>query len=181
MAQRSVPDQFVTSMSHYDYVSFEQTIPEKYRQPAPRPDVSPQERINLANQYARELKEVLVQSVNSPDRYPVGEHSFLESDFAARTLLEPRLLERAEGERRVTVPDNLAAEIGPDAAEALARLSLHELVNTPASRLASRVRVPARALAALKLAQGGVPLMTPEERRERARAALEEHDGKEGA
>jgi hypothetical protein len=94
-------------------------------------------------------------------------------------LLEPYLRDGARAEQRIQIPEHLAAELRP-AAEALGELPLHVLASLPSAVLASRLRVSARAIQALKLAQAGVPLLTPEARQERARAEMQAGAEREG-
>jgi hypothetical protein len=90
---------------------------------------------------------------------PVGEHSILETDFAACILLAGHLPQLAAQRSSVEILESLEPDLGR-ASDELRDLSAVAWVNLPSAARGERLQVPARALQALKLAQGGVPLLT---------------------
>jgi hypothetical protein len=137
----------------HDYVTFERPLGAKFFAHGTRPD--PLARIARANSLGRDLKQVLVSSVNSPDRYPAGEVSALETDFVAERLAAARRVDEG-GRPEVVIPDALRAVLDSRALERLAGMSSSELLRTPAAGLSARLRVSPRMVNALKLAQAGV-------------------------
>ncbi len=140
------------------YVTFEAPLPAKLQ--APPDDAHP---VRAANELSRGLKEFVVASVNSPRRYPVGEHTFAETDLATRALLGLRLRDQLRvGEDRVVLSARLREELGDDAALRLADLPLSALAAGSAAQLADRLSVTPRTIQRVRLEQAGLTLTRPE-------------------
>lgn len=145
-------------IAHPEYVTFEAKLPGHMKERATPVDHG----LHRANVLQRELRNLLVSSVNSPRRYPAGTHSILETDFAASQLMTARLhATRDAPQTIVSVPDALRRDLDAAAVERLGRLTLNALAGTPAHDLAARLRVPAKTIQGLRLAQVGVTVTPP--------------------
>jgi hypothetical protein len=144
----------------FDYVTFETALPQRMWAGAVTRVADAQDRVVRANALGRELKQLMVNSVNSASRYPVGEHSLLETDLTAQFLLDglQGAAEPRPADTRVIVPDVIAEGLDRGARDQLGRLTVDELIATPTTDLAGRLAVSPLVIQTLKLVQLGVPV-----------------------
>jgi hypothetical protein len=114
-------------------------------------------RIRQANRLGRELKALVAASANSPDRYPIGEHTIVDTDLAAKALLQSEL--RAQTSSAVRVPVELHDVLGQRAVATLEQIPLARFIDSPSTRLARDLRVDPKSIIAVKLAQASIPLV----------------------
>jgi hypothetical protein len=134
-----------------EYVTFEKVLPLELSRRLSGDDDA---RVREANVRGGVLKDLLIASVNSPDRYPMGVHSFFETDVATTRLLAAKVAADSAAERRIDIPEDLRPSLG-DATERLREFTPAALIGRSAADLAEQLNVSAHAIQALRLAQVG--------------------------
>jgi hypothetical protein len=133
---------------------------EEISKAAKQPDIAGgiQQSLNELQSFIRDRS---LASVNSPDRYPAGQHTVLDTDFALRAINAApgeRRYRTSDYERTVVVDDALIEKMGAEAAEEIVRSSRADLFDANSSQAARQTGLSVREIIDLKKSNLALPV-----------------------
>lgn len=149
-----------------DYVVMEETLPRRYLgmlEKTSKIRRKPELRENFLkemNAFQRVIQDKTLASVNNPDRYPSGQHTILDTDFALRAIstapgqAHNRL---ADHTTPIEVSEEILQKLDRKDRKDFQRFTRADLVNTRASLLARRTGLAVGEVIDLKKANLNIP------------------------
>ena len=107
--------------------------------------------ITLANEFGTFMKNSMMSSMNSPDRYPMGKYTILDTDFSLRRLFTSASSNRfrPSASKLIEIPDFIESISSTDKIK-LSKMSVGDLLLTRGSDLARRLDISVKDVMMLK-------------------------------
>ena len=116
-------------------------------------------RMEHANRFGDYLRQAAIASLNSSDRYALGQHSIAETDFVCRVVasdVEGQGYPSEVYQRPARFPDEVLERLSEADRSQVEGLRVADLLSLPTSLLATRLGVSTKAISGIKLMNVGL-------------------------